>query len=232
MFSKELIQAISNWQRGGDAKLKQKRGATLKVEAEKLPNEFRQPVKCFRKIALDGRSLMHMGNHFELSETVSSWTKSVDVVKAFKRGVPATPWQGVIFSTTPEAESVILDLTSLFANSDFCTAVEKHKSTIDGFDNGMGRYGNSQKEVVLELATLPLDSLVAWGGYTSPEHHLAEMYFGQEPSEAQLEEFRELMKKAGHQVGAYWMFTPDAVMRISEKLKHHAARLSDGNPKP
>jgi len=231
MFTKELIQAISNWQRGGDKNLKQKRGAVLKAEAEKLPKDFRQPAKCYRKIALDGHSLMHMGTHYELSETISSWTRSVDVVKAFKRGVPAAPWQGVIFSTTPEAASVILDFTALFANADFRSAVDTHKSAIEDFQHGMGRYGDSQQEVVLELATLPLDSLVAWGGYTSPELRLAEMYFGKEPSEAQLVEFRELMKKAGHQVGAYWMFTPEAVARISEKLKHHAARLSSGNPK-
>jgi hypothetical protein len=226
MFTKNLIQAISNWQRGGDAKLKQARGAALKTEAEKLPKEFRQPAKCFRKIALDGHSLMYMGTYYQLSETVSSWTKSQDVAKAFKRGVPPAPWQGVIFSITPAAESVILDLSSLFANAEFCAAVQQHKSSIEAFEHGIGRYGDSQQEVVLELGKLPLDSLVAWGGYTSPELRLAEMYFGDKPTEVQMAEFRDLMKKAGHQIGAYWMFTPEAVARISEKLKHHAARLS------
>jgi len=123
MFTKELIQAISNWQQGGDTKLKQSREATLKAEAEKLPKEFRQPANCFRKIALNGRSLMYLGTHIQLSEMISSWTLDVEVAKKFKRGVPSGPWQGVIFSTTPAPSEVILNLPSLFANDDFCTAV-------------------------------------------------------------------------------------------------------------
>ena len=228
MFTRDLIQSISNWQRGGDEKLKQERGAVLKAEAEKLPKDFRQPATCFRKIALTGQYLMHMGTHYELSETISSWTKSVDVAKAFKRGVPPAGWQGVIFSITPDAESVVLDFTSLFANAEFRDAVEKQKSDIEAFEQGMGRYGNLQQELILEIKKLPLKALVAWGGYTSSESQLAEMYFGGKPTEEQLTEFRELMKRAGHQTGAYWMFTPEAVERISDKLKRHAGRLSSG----
>lgn len=231
MFTQELIQTISDWQRGGSAKQKAKRAAALKIEAEKLPADFKQvPGPCYRQIALDGSHLMHMGTHFRLSESTSSWTQSEGVAREFKGGVPPPgDYQGVIFSITPDQDSVILNLTSLFENKDFVATVEKNKGNIQAFGDGMGRYGKSQEEVILELDELPLDALIAWGGFSSPEHRLAKMYFGQEPNGVQIQEFRVLMKKAGHIIGPYWLFTKDAVERISEKLKLHAEQLSKAN---
>jgi hypothetical protein len=198
MFTKQLIQTISDWQRGGDLKQKARRGAALKAAAQQLPQKFRQPPAiCYRQIALDGHSLMLMGTHYRLSETISSWTKSEAVAKKIKRGVPPPgDYQGVIFKIAPAPQSVILDLTALFSDPAFAAAVEQHKNHITGHGDGIGRYGNSQQEVVLEIDDLRLEDLMSWGGYTDVEQRLAEMYFEQKPSDVQMKEFRELMVKA------------------------------------
>ena len=92
-----------------------------------------------------------------LSETILAWTLDTKIAKSFKGGVPPEGIQGVIFVTTPKPENVIVNLTILFSNSDFQAAYEKEKDNINGFYEGIGRYGNSQSEVVLEIYTLPLN---------------------------------------------------------------------------
>ena len=52
-FGKDIIQAISDWQRGGDRKQNQKRGARLKEVCKNLPEEYRSCcLCCFRQVAL------------------------------------------------------------------------------------------------------------------------------------------------------------------------------------
>jgi hypothetical protein len=227
IYTIELIQAVSDWQRGGDSKQKAKRGLALKKEASKLPERFRHTAdRCYRQIALSGNHLRRMGNEYCLTETISSWTKDESVAKDFKGGVPPSgEYQGVIFTVLPPEGSIILDLTALFADERFLEEVEKQKSLINRYHDGIGQFGNRQKEVVIEIKTVPLDALYGWGGYSSPEHRLAKLFFSTFPNEAQLEWFRKLMDFSGIRSGAYWLTTKDAVDRVNEKLKYHAERL-------
>lgn len=227
MFTVELLQAINDWQRGGDAKQKKRRGEALKAAAVCLPLEFRQAgCTCYRQIALDKKSVWQVGTRYQLKETLSSWTESLEVAQDFKGGVPPIGYQGVIFKIEPGTVTVILNLSALFRNTEFNNAVEENKQNIVGFDKGIGRYGNSQTEVVIETEFLPLDSIHSWGGFSSPESKLAEMFFGRAASANELEWFRNLMKQAGHSCGPYWLSTPEAVQRVAEKLKYHGERLS------
>lgn len=226
-FSIELLQAINEWQRGGDANQKKRRGAALKELSSSLPEKFRcTSESCFRQIALDKSAVWNIGAEYKISEALSSWTESIDVAKTFKGGVPPIGYQGVIFRISPSCDAVIVNLARLFSDPSFCTFLDENKNKVKDYDKGIGRYGGSQQEVVIEKDTLPLDSLYAWGGYTSPETELARMFFGEPPSSEQMEWFREIMVKAGRAPGPWWLSNPEAVARVSEKLKFHAARLS------
>ncbi|MEJ2682605.1 MAG: hypothetical protein P8176_14140 [Gammaproteobacteria bacterium] len=169
-----------------------------------------------------GRSVWNVGTNHQLNETISSWTTSPDVSKQFKGGVPPVGYQGVIFKVTPaEKIDVIINLHELFLCQEFNDYLDANKGEVIGFDRGTGMYWNSQFEVVISGEYLNISTLFAWGGYTSPESDLAKMYFGHEANDEELELFRDLMGQAGHKCGAYWLTTPDAVSRVSNKLKRH-----------
>jgi hypothetical protein len=228
MYSIELLQAISDWQRGGDEKLKTKRGIKLKIAAQNLPIEFRSiDSNCYRKLSLDKKSVWNVGTKYELEETISAWTTSFEVSKEFKGGVPPVGYQGVIFEISPTDEhQVIINLDVLFQCNKFKKYVEENRAKVANFDKGMGRYGDSQNEVIIESQFLKLDSIKAFGGYSAPESELAKMYYDHEASEVELNKFRILMEQAGHKCGPYWLSTEEAVKRVSEKLKFHGNRLS------
>ncbi|EJD6475426.1 hypothetical protein ACUU3R_001080 [Providencia rettgeri] len=228
MFNIELLQAISDWQQGGNLVQKAKRGLALKKAAECLPEKFRViHTNCYRKMALDSNAVWNIGTKYQLDETISSWTISLDVAKQFKGGVPSRGSQGVIFQIMPTDDvEIIVNLHELFCCQEFIDFLDTNKNQIEGYQQGIGKYSNSQCEVVISAEYIALSTLIAWGGYTSPEFDLAKLYFNHEPSEAELEYFRLLMKESNLECGKYWLTTANAVSRISEKLKTHAERLS------
>lgn len=228
MFNIELLQAISDWQQGGNLGQKAKRGLALKKAAECLPEKFRViNTSCYRKMALDSCAVWNIGTKYQLDETISSWTISLDVAKRFKGGIPPKGSQGVIFQIMPtDNVEIIINLHELFCCQEFKDFLDTNKNKIQGYQQGIGKYNNTQCEVVISAEYIELSTLFAWGGYTSPESDLAKLYFNHEPSEVELEYFRDLMKKSNLECGEYWLTTADAVSRISEKLKIHAERLS------
>lgn len=228
MFTKELIQAISNWQRGGDSRQKARRGKVLKEVSLALPVEFRSTQSaCFRQIGLNEPNLLNLGVHYGLPESISSWTEDEAVAKEFKGGVPSQggDYIGVIFRFHPPQSNVIINLSRLLDDPDFLAGVDQWKSEIDGFSSGLGRYGNSQKEVVMEVSELPLDSIYAWGGFTRTRSQLKRMLEESLGLSVTEQAFDSLMVGAGHQIGQYWMKTPDAIARIADVLKYHADRV-------
>jgi hypothetical protein len=154
-FTRELVQAVSDWQRGGSHEQKVKRGERLKAVAATLPETFRICTEsCFRQEAHEKDRVWRLLADNHLPETIASWTTDIDVAKAFKGGVPPPGLHGVIFKITPPKNSVVLNLTALNADSAFQAAVETHKANIAGYHDGLGRWQDSQREVVLELGNL------------------------------------------------------------------------------
>jgi hypothetical protein len=89
-FTLELLQAISDWQQGGNGREKHYRGRALKARAAGLDQRFRQTgLVCFRKVSLKKRPLWQLLADNKLPETISAWTATTDVAKTFKHGVPA-----------------------------------------------------------------------------------------------------------------------------------------------
>ena len=236
MFTLELLQKINDWQCGGDAKQNIKRGLALKEAVKNLPAEFRQTEKtCYRQVALTKSFVWTIGTEHKLSEKISSWSECIIVAKNFKGGVPPPGYQGVIFSIQPPKTSLIVNLSRLYNNTEFTQAINTHKGEISGYHNGIGKYENSQQEVVIDIESLPLNSIHSWGGYVEPEQRLitlSEMYYGRVASNEELVSLKELISQSGHQLGPSWLSTPDAVKRVSKKLACYGEILSKSRGKP
>jgi hypothetical protein len=83
-FTPELIQAVSDWQRGGDHRQKVKRGQRLKECAAALPIQFRTSNQaCYRQEAHKKDRIWQLLIDKCLPETIASWTTSVTVAKHF-----------------------------------------------------------------------------------------------------------------------------------------------------
>lgn len=227
MFTLELLQAINEWQRGGNAKEKNERGKKLRGAATGLPEKFRQTeVACYRRLKLDKSSIWTLGTDEQLTETISAWTESEEVAMGFKGGVPESGFQGVIFRISPEAGNVVLNLARLYNDEGFQKALSEHKGEIADFELGIGKYKNTQEEVVIENGSVQLDSMHAWGGFSSNEEELATQFYERKPTTGEMDAFRKLLVQRGHKAGPKWLKTPDAVNRISAKLITHTERLT------
>jgi len=164
-FTLGLVQAVNDWQRGGDAQQKKKRAKALKKAAADLPERFQSTSsRCYRQIALRDSGLRHLGNKYKLPEAVSAWTKSEEVAKQFKGGVPPKEWQGVIFAIEPDNDNVAIDIDALYSDDDFVNAISKYKDKIKGYYSGIGKYRGSQNEVVIEISDVSIEAMHAWGG--------------------------------------------------------------------
>ena len=58
----------------------------------------------------------------------------------------------------------------------FAEACERLRPTIKGFEHGIGRYGDSQKEVILDAEYVPIGAILALGGYSSDLPTIAAKY--------------------------------------------------------
>lgn len=227
MFTLPLLQAINDWQRGGDARAKHARGRALKAVAPALPLTFKQAGSpCFRRIALNPRYVWGLGTQLCLKETLSSWTDSFDGAKRFKGGVPPVGYQGIILAIQPGTGTVILNLPALFQDKDFVRAVNDSKSKITNYADGLGRYGNSEREIVIEVSHVPLASVFAYGGYSHSLANLAQKHFGRAPTASDLALFLNMLKQRGQTLGPRWLTTPSALQRVRRYFTSEAARLA------
>lgn len=229
-----LLQAVSDWQRGGDAKQNLRRGLALKAACASLPEQYRtSALVSFRQEGLEKGSVWDLIGENCLSEKVSSWTFDIKVAKAFKSGVPpdGQGYQGVIFCISPPPTSrVIVNLRELYKSPEFCAAMDRNKLDIVGFSDGAGRYRDSQSEVVLEIDAVSQGDIYSLGGHSSPFEQLvalaAKLTYGREPTPQEVE---KLLLKAEHvreQAGPKWL-TPEATKRVLARTKPKAEALAE-----
>lgn len=232
-FLLPLLQAISDWQRGGDAKQNLKRGLALKAASATLPEQYRRcSLCCFRQVALPKGGVWNLIGEDKLDEKISSWTVNIEVAKAFKGGVPpeGQGFQGVILSVCPPTDSVIVNLRELYKEPAFVAALEANKAAITGYHDGAGRFGNDQSEVVLEIASVAQRDIYSMGGHSSPFDQLvdeAAMVIHGRPATS--EEREALMLKAESvrdEAGPRWL-DHEATERVVAKLKPHVEVLSE-----
>ncbi len=224
-FTLEIVQAVSDWQRGGDHNAKVKRGVALKRACARLPSSFRTwGGPCYRREAHEKDRVWQLLADNHLPETIAAWTTDLDIAKTFKGGVPAAELRGVIFKLHPPAASVIVNLSALNADAEFHDACQRHQSQVSYYGGGIGRYGDSQKEVVLEIASLDRASIHAYGGYSSSREDLAELYFGRVPSDDDLAAFDRLCLQANAGAGPWWL-SETGTQAVLKRMEPDMARL-------
>lgn len=224
MFDINLLQAISDWQLGGDATAKKIRGDRLKILVTDLPAEFKScSASCYRRLSLSKGAVWQVGTEYALEETISSWTLNLEIAQAFKGGVPAKGYQGAIFTQQPSTHEVIINLNALFSNAEFQLAVSQRRSEIKNFDRGIGRYGNSQCEVVLSLEKLPLNSVHCWGGYVGDE----ESFKGMLPEGETMESFKKRLESSSFNFNEpHWLCDSEAIKRVNFVLATNGEKLA------
>lgn len=234
MFTKDLIQAISNWQRGWACGEKQGLANALKHQTESLPECYKTVgTPCYRRIDLSGKHLNQMGLTLQLKESISSWTTSKDIALDFNRIPKFGEPQGTIFAILPPKGSVIINIPALFAEKQFHKAVSLYEGEIDEFERGIGLFRDTEQEIIIELEEVHLTSVFAWGGHSSSQETLESMMYsvatfiyGRPPSNDEFVRLVDQMKTDGVNAGPQWVSDENAVARIASRLVHHAHRLS------
>lgn len=228
-FSLSLLQAISDWQRSST----KKRAQTLKAECEALPAEFRTCLLvCYRQIALPKGGVWNLIGEDRLAEKISSWTLDIELAKAFKGGVPPAGqgFQGTILYLYPPPGRVIVNLSMLFRDASFLDAMESNKSNITGYQEGAGRYRNSQNEVVLEIDAVTPEDIYSLGGHSSPLEELvaqaAELVYRRPATAAEREQLFLDAAVDGVSVGPSWL-KMDATRRVLARTKPRAEELRE-----
>jgi hypothetical protein len=227
IYTRALIQAVNDWQRGGDHKQKVRRGQHLKESAALLPPPVRAcDQTCFRQEAHEKERIWQLLADRHLPETIAAWTTDLTTAKNFKGGVPQPGLQGVIFSLVPPPGTVVLNLAALFADADFRAAVALHKSSINGYHDGIGRWDASQCEVVLELGNLEPATVYSYGGFSADRETLAELLLQRKPTAADLATLDALCAKAGIKPGDWWL-SPEGTRAVLARIEPHLPRLKD-----
>lgn len=230
-FNLALLQAINDWQCGGNAKQARKRGEALKLACAELPEEFREcSLVCHRQIALTKSSVWKITAEAQLDEKISAWTLDMNVAKEFKGGVPpeGQGYQGVIFSRRPEQSEIVVNLHRLYLDPTFLDAVNHFQSSISRFAGGIGKYRSSQSEVVIETKQLTILDIYSFGGHSSQFDDLvlttAKLAFGPTPTTEQLESFRLKAEPKRSAAGPVWL-TPEATNRVLSRMGPHVDLL-------
>lgn len=224
-FDLPFLQTISDWQIGSNSK----RASRLKTLCASLPEKYRKPQTCYRKIDLGKKHIWDLVAEDFLPEKISSWTLDNKVAEAFKGGVPEVGYQGVILTLTPLNAQVIVDLSALYQAPEFLREMEKHKGEIKNYSQGAGKYQDKQIEIVLEVSSVSQEDIFSLGGYSSSFEELVELalntIYGPHHTPEQREEVESKAEKLRAQIGARWL-TQEATRRVLNRTKPKAEALA------
>lgn len=222
IFSLPLLQAVNDWQRGGDHAQKVRRGDALKTACLTLPAQYRQPPDiCYRQEAHEKDRTWQLLIDNKLPETIAGWSLFLDVAENMKGGVPPPDLQGVIFQIAPAPVQVVANIAALYADPQFLSAAEALKSQIKGYYSGIGDYGHTQHEVVLELGCLDRATIYSYGGHAGTLEQLMaafEAEHGRCPDNAERAQIMNLIGKP------HWLSPAGSFAAVSRTLGHDAAR--------
>jgi hypothetical protein len=225
-FPSSFLHAVDRWQKGGDRVAKAKRGERLKREVLALND----PVICectrvvYRRLALPQSDIWKFITAGILRETISAWTVDDDIAKGVKGGIPeewkaGKRWFGLVLQHEPRPDEVILNLETLWVDMAYQQALSSAGPT--EYTEGIRRYENSQREVVLEVSRFSLREIWSWGGYSSSVEDLAELINGAPATKEQVEWLRAVFEKENIPVGARWT-APAGARNVTRRVLDHA----------
>ena len=226
-FPATLLHAIDRWQKGGDHAAKMKRGQRLKQEVLALNDAHLRwcPDVVYRRLALPQRFIWTFITTGALPETISAWSLDPDIAKGLKCGVPpewrdGKRWFGVILEHKPKPEEVVVNLDALWVDLRYQRSLAEAEP--EKYAEGIRRYQNSQREVVLDLARVSLKQIWSWGGYSSSVEELTGLFLGVKPAPVQINWVRGMIEENDIQIGARWTSSSGAqnvTLRVIERAK-------------
>lgn len=233
-YPASFLHAVDRWQKGGDREASLKRGQRLKKQVAQLdvPGLRDCGEIVYRRLALPQKFIWDFITTGSLPEKISSWTVDLDVAKGLKGGIPpewqkGKRWFGVILAHMPAHERIVVNLDSLWVDLNYQRALTQSKP--EQYTQGIRRYENSQREVVLELERVTLKEIHSWGGYSSSVDLLAKLALGPTATKEQTLEFGQLLESNGIAVGARWT-SPSGARNITLRVLEYARR--SGMPVP
>jgi hypothetical protein len=228
LYSQEFVQSVSDWMRDCDRDERLKRGQPLKEFCSTLDPKFRKIInpKVYRQLTLTGNYLIESGKTYSLEEQISCWTTSKKVAKELKGGVHPDKFFfiTVIFWGKPSPNTIVVNLGRLIKDDAFSSAVDRYKDNIKYFSQGLGKWKESQKEVVLDLSSISIDNVYAFGSFYRSEDELAQLAEKWGTTESVISDyFEELEIKPGSEK---WITNRPAVKRLIGKWVFHSKRLA------
>ena len=222
VFTLPLLQAVNDWQRGGDHNQKIRRGNALKAACLSLPAQYRQPpALCYRQESHKEDRTWQLLIDNELPETIAAWSLSLDVVQTFKGGIPPHDQRGIVFQIAPEPHQVIANIAALYADPEFLETAHARNSEISGYYSGIGDYGNAQQEVVLELGSLDRATIHLYGGFAGTLDQLITEFHAQQGRPPDAQELALIQPFVGQ---PRWLSPEGTFAAVSRTLGHAAAR--------
>ena len=222
-FDLPFLQAVNDWQKGGDA---EKKGKRLVERCASLPVRYRSCSSlCYRQEAHETDRLWQLLIERRLPQHICAWTTDLNVAKTLKGGVPPAGLQGAIFSVMPPHGSVVLNLVELYSDSAFQRAIESCRNEIVGFHDGIGRYSGDQAEVILDLPQSTQCQILCLGGFSGTVEGLAKEDLKREPSKDEIVAFAEKLSAANIMAGDQWWLSPAGSRNVMRRIQPNLDEL-------
>jgi hypothetical protein len=151
-FDIKFLNALSNWQKGwreDQSRRRQLADELIEVSKE-IPEEFKNfdsPV--YRKRFLIHGEMVPIVLQDEFFEGIASWTSDISFAKQFKGFVRSDAKFAVLFKHTPIISEVVLNIPSLWKDSDFTKAVSIFEKDDPISARALTIFKDSQAEVIL-----------------------------------------------------------------------------------
>ncbi|MGV0924113.1 hypothetical protein [Empedobacter tilapiae] len=70
-----------------------------------------------------------------------------------------------------------MNIDLLFSDNEFLEFIEKNKSEIENNENGVGKYNNTQNEIILKETNLRIDDIIVYYGQDESRINFIKKYF-------------------------------------------------------
>ncbi|HEV8414150.1 MAG TPA: hypothetical protein VGQ49_11185 [Bryobacteraceae bacterium] len=228
MFTHDMLRALSAWQNGWgeDQGRKATLATALQDHTANLETQFRiATVPCFRKRFIHQGELVDLLIKDSLAEGMTSWTTDQRFAERFKGLARKGAVAAAVYSHTPSAEEVIINIGELWRTSEFTTAAEAFRERYADDAKALFHFRDRQSEVVLVTA-LKGSEIVALSGASSPFDELCD-------ADGIPEENRDALYRKLVEAGVYpgeLMYTyaaPDVIARTILSFREKLEQLKN-----